>query len=1005
MCYDHNAGYMSNIRRGNRGGQKLRRPIKVIEGNRPNYDTKRVSYVNRNNLISVVDSSGVSLQNALFASVNARSVRNKIDQIKHAIYEENIDILALTETWLDNDSIYETEEILPNCFTIICENRSSRGGGVAVLCRDSFKPKQIKLPVFSTFECCLVELYSSPHVLRILVIYRPPQKSLLEFYDEFSTLLEQTCLGGSPVIITGDFNIHYDKDNAHRYIDTISAFNLTQHVDRPTHVKGHIIDHIITRNSDSIMLQDIVVGDLLSDHYMLMTRLSVPKPVPLTKTVTFRKLKDIDMDSFRQDIVSSNLCRNYKDMNIDVLVETYYTEMHDILERHAPLISTTKREKREPWFNDETHAKRRTARKFERRYRKSGSEDDKLQFRKHCDDYQHSLSKAKTDNLCRTVSENERDQKALYRTMNKIMHRNQANPLPEHSSSVQLANDFSDYFRSKVDRIQEQFDDDLDSAFEFDRHVSSDDSYLSKFTPLTETDAQKLISDSNTTSCELDPIPTFLLKECLHELLPIITQIINLSITSGKMPDSFKSAVIRPLIKKPTLAKELKNYRPVSNLPYLSKIIEHAVGNQLIAHIAEHNLCETLQSAYKRFHSTETALIKVTDELFRALDQNNAVFLALLDLSAAFDTVNHSILLRRLEETMKVSGVALSWFVSYLDGRTAKVCVDGHYSKEEKLTRSVPQGSWLGPRLYSDYTQPLGNVIRLLLLLFHMYADDTQIKKLFNPKSKDDQKDAVNQLANGVNHISTWMKHNKLKLNEEKTEFLIISSKSNASKIDINCLELSDETVPVSSSARNLGVVIDSSLTLEDHVAQIRKSCFYYLNWIRKVRKFLTHDAAKSLVQSLVISKVDYCNSLLINAPAKLVNKLQSVLHAAARIIAQVPRYEHITPTLIDLHWLPVQQRIQFKVLLVTFKALHDEAPQYISDLIETHKPQRTLRSGDKYLLCVPRSRTRYGDRAFSKAAPLLWNLLPTNIRNAQTVGKFKKLLKTYLFREAYDIS
>ena len=165
------------------------------------------------------------------------------------------------------------------------------------------------------------------------------------------------------------------------------------------------------------------------------------------------------------------------------------------------------------------------------------------------------------------------------------------------------------------------------------------------------------------------------------------------------------------------------------------------------------------------------------------------------------------------------------------------------------------------------------------------------------------------------------------------------------------------------------------------------------------MRKLLTHDAAKSLVQSLVSSKVDYCNSLLINAPAKLVNKLQSVLHAAARITAQVPRYEHITPTLIDLHWLPVQQRIQFKVLLVTFKALHDEAPQYISDLIETHKPQRTLRSGDKYLLCVPRSRTRYGDRAFSKAAPLLWNLLPTNIRNAQTVGEFKKLLDIFIPR------
>ena len=134
-------------------------------------------------------------------------------------------------------------------------------------------------------------------------------------------------------------------------------------------------------------------------------------------------------------------------------------------------------------------------------------------------------------------------------------------------------------------------------------------------------------------------------------------------------------------------------------------------------------------------------------------------------------------------------------------------------------------------------------------------------------------------------------------------------------------------------------------------------------------------------------------------------NKLQNVLHVAARIIAGISKYDHITPTLVDLHWLPVQQRIQFKVLLMAFKALHDEAPQYISDLIETHNPKRALRSCDKNLLIVPRSRTRYGDRAFSKAAPSLWNVLPQNIKSAKTVAEFKKLLKTHLFREAYGIS
>ena len=172
-------------------------------------------------------------------------------------------------------------------------------------------------------------------------------------------------------------------------------------------------------------------------------------------------------------------------------------------------------------------------------------------------------------------------------------------------------------------------------------------------------------------------MPTFLVKQCLPQLLPVLTRIVNLSLETETMPPEFKKAVIRPLLKRPSLKREVKNYRPVSNLPYVSKLIERVVCAQVTTHMEQNVLNEPLQSAYRAFHSPETALIKVFDSVLSHMDDGNAVFLTLLDLSAAFDTVDHRILLRRLRETVKIDGAALIWFESYFDKRSMSVCVDG----------------------------------------------------------------------------------------------------------------------------------------------------------------------------------------------------------------------------------------------------------------------------------------------------------------------------------------
>ena len=237
----------------------------------------------------------------------------------------------------------------------------------------------------------------------------------------------------------------------------------------------------------------------------------------------------------------------------------------------------------------------------------------------------------------------------------------------------------------------------------------------------------RLISQSPTKSCTLDPIPTTLTKQCLHDLAPLVTRIVNVSLSTGTVPSGLKQALVTPILRKQCLdANDLRNFRPVSNLPFLSKILEKVVL-QLQSHLCANNLLEIRQSAYRKYHSTETAVLSVLEGLLTKSDEKLVSILALLDLSAAFDTLDHAILLRRLESTFGISGLALSWFESYLSDRTQSVVVDGLMSTPIPLVFGVPQGSVLGPVLFNLYSQTLSDVIAFHSCDYHKYADDTEI--------------------------------------------------------------------------------------------------------------------------------------------------------------------------------------------------------------------------------------------------------------------------------------
>ena len=338
----------------------------------------------------------------------------------------------------------------------------------------------------------------------------------------------------------------------------------------------------------------------------------------------------------------------------------------------------------------------------------------------------------------------------------------------------------------------------------------------------------------------------------------------------------------------------------------------------------------------------------------------------LLDLSAAFDTVDHEILLYRLASRFGISDVALSWFGSYLSNRSQFVNVRGAQSEAYSLPYGVPQGSVLGPVLYLLYTSPLGDIVRRYNMDFYFYADDTQLYLSFNTLNGEDRVCTIAQVESCVRDIDHWMASNRLKLNNDKTELLVISSKYQLTKPPLDGISVGGYRISPSDSAKNIGVVYDQTASLDGHVKSVCKSALFHLRNIAKIREYLNVESTKSLLHAFVTCRLDNCNSLLIGSPSFLIQKLQRIQNCTARLVTGQPKFAHVTPILKELHWLPIEQRVAFKVLLLAYKGLNGLAPKYISDMLVRYTPCRVLRSSDRHLLNVPKTNKKtYGKELF----------------------------------------
>ena len=407
---------------------------------------------------------------------------------------------------------------------------------------------------------------------------------------------------------------------------------------------------------------------------------------------------------------------------------------------------------------------------------------------------------------------------------------------------------------------------------------------------MSEHDIVKLINQSPSKSCELDPIPTAILKEVLPLIGSLFTSVLNKSLKTGVFPQDLKEALVKPLLKKANLDLIDRNYRPVSNLEFMGKTIEHAVTSQLTQHISENSLVKLMQSAYRSGHSTETALLKVETDLLHAIDHQEVACLILLDLSSAFNPVDHCMLLQRLEICFGIKETALEWIRSYLTGRTQKVSVGKVMSSPVALSFGVPQGSVLGTILFTLYTSPLGSICTKHDINYHMYADDQQIYLSFKPSKAGDKENCIRRLEMCISEIREWMIVNKIKLNDDKTEFIFFGSRQQLSKIGDVSINIGRVQVQLVDYVRNLGYHMDQLLKNGPHINKLVSNLYLQLKSIYRICKKLDQKSCKIIIQSIVQSRLDYCNSLLLGTLEFQLHKLQQIQNMACRIVCNLRR-------------------------------------------------------------------------------------------------------------------
>ena len=944
--------------------------------NMPSSHTPLCSY--RNLVYKEFSGNGLNI-----AQLNVNSILKHVDEIKSLVKQNNIHLLALNETKVDH-SIFDDEINIHN-YSLVRKDRTRQGGGVAIYIHKSLHYEKLTHESMNDLEIIAIKLYlrnSEPIVLSTW--YRPPSSSVDVFnhYEDFLIYVDGL---GLDTIVIGDTNCdllsHSLSSTTKRYIELNDLYAFVQinktEPTRVTNVSATLVDHILTNCPDNVKKHGVIHNGL-SDHsisYLVLNSCISSCP----KLISFRSCKSLDADKFRDDIRKQPWAKLTKCHTIDQAVEIWQSLLMDIIDKHMPMHSKRVRDRDSPWMSSDIYKLMKKRDKLKKKACRLKDEKLMGEYRKLRNKVTAEIGKAKKKYYSDKLSEFNNSPNNTWKTLKSFIPKKKGDSsvTVNSSSATETANRFNTFFAEVGSSLADKVPD-APHVRENENHV--EDSF--EFTSVNETDVLSIIRNlRNTKSVGLDSISVFVLKLCALEIAPSISYLINFSLKSGKFPTQWKSAKIIPIHKSGD--KDIpSNYRPISILPCVSKILERVVQRQILAYLHKNNILSPAQSGFRPRHSTITTLIKVTNDWFQAIDNKEYTGAVFVDLKKAFDTVDCDTLIKKLN-IIGINGLPSSWIRSYMTNRVCRTFVNSKLSSESSISCGVPQGSLLGPLLFIIYVNDLVECVESCKI--QLYADDTVL--YFSHSSINNIELALNS---DLKNVYNWMCQNKLTVNCQKTECMLLGSKHMLSKENVLQITLHKSPLNQVRLFKYLGMICDENLNWNYHIENMLQKIGKMVGFLGRLRRSLSESILNTIYRSLILPLFDYGDVIYSSSFTKYTDKLQKLQNRAARIILKVKFEHHVSvPEMHNaLHWQLLDERRHNHSLVFMYKILNDLTPTYLRNEFEYVPQHYSSRFGE--ILYLPKPRTDYLKRSFKYRCAKAYNVLPPATKSSSTVNAFK---------------
>ncbi|XP_075151092.1 uncharacterized protein LOC142225202 [Haematobia irritans] len=885
-----------------------------------------------------------------------------MDEFRYVFINSDVDVICVSETWFHPkicDDIYSLEG-----YSLHRSDRLSNAGGVAIYVRSTLICN-IKLRSASDrpIEYIFAELCTHTN-FRILIgcIYRPNDRIAFEHVMQ---VLENISLSYDDIILLGDLNSNLLQSNT--LTQNLQTFDFHPvNTETPTHftsTSATLLDVIFVNQKSKILLYDQLCAPGFSKHDLLFITYDIA--IENTESyVTFRDFKNLDYRLLNQYIESVHWTRIYDFVDVNKQLTFIQENLNAIYDTCVPVKTIRIQNKQPPWFNNEIKHQIVTRDLAYKRWKRFKTPYLYEMYKSARRVVVKTIENAKS-NYYSQKFKTALDSKSKWKEIRNIGIGNKktnvsneidVNKLNETFSTINTAEPLRNMY-SEIDFVQPE------NTFSF-RCVDKNE-VLKSFYSIK----------SNATG--VDELSPKFLKIVLPQLLPFFTYLLNTCLTKSTFPTEWKVAKIIPL------PKAKNEFRPIAILPFLSKVLERIMNEQIIKYLDNFKLLSEKQSGFRKQRNCISALTEVIETIRQRLDEKMVSFLVLLDHSKAFDTVDHKMLLSKLEKLFFFSENACKLISSYLKSRSQIVFLNNKRSIPNKISRGVPQGSILGPILFTIYINDLTEIPQTCNL--HMYADDVQV---YTSAHIHTIESCINDINSDLNLIQNWARNNGLHLNPSKTKYLAIA-KNKTVEIESISTKLCIENVAIDfvQSHKNLGIIFNSKLTWSDHILSAVGNVHGMLRNLWAVRTSTPQPIRMLLAKTFLIPKLLYGCEIFASSNYSDSQKLKIAYNNIARYIFNKRRYDRISEYAYKIFNIKFENLLKVKCLVQLHKIVYTKSPPNLYSCIQFARSNRGLK------IIHPMIRSLVSERQFFIYTIRLWNSLPFKLQTTSNAIRFKNEL------------